>query len=131
MGTVNDAIFANKLGHFYLAFAQGLGDYLHTHIGHLPQDRIRVLSDEQTRIITYANTFFSLSDKIAFEQSDTYFKKVSDSIDAINAAIKKMDDINKVIIISSGVITLAAAIVTQNGGGIVSSLQTIIGAAKG
>lgn len=131
MGTANDAVFANKLGHFYLTFAQGLGDYLHTHIGSLPQDRVRVLSDEQTRVITYANTFFSLSDKIAFEQSDIYFKGVSDSIDTINAAIKKMDDINKVIIISSGVITLAAAIVTQNGGGIVSSLQTIIGAAKG
>ena len=130
MGTANDAIFANKLGHFYLTIAQGLGDFLHTHIGTLPQDKVRILSDEQTRVISYANTFFSLSDKIAFEQSDIYFKGVSDAIGTVNDAIRKMEDINKVIIISSGVITLAAAIVTQNGSGIVSSLQTIGAAVK-
>jgi len=103
---------------------------VHTHIGSLSNEKIDALSNDQTTLITYANTFFSLSDKIAFEQSEIYFKGVSDSIDTINEAIKKMDDINKVIKITAGVITLAAAIVTQNGGGIVSSLQTVAGAIK-
>jgi hypothetical protein len=131
MGTVNDAIFANRIGHFYQAIAQRLGDFVHTHIGILPKESIDALSADQTQIITYANTFFSLSDEIAFDQSDIYFKGVSDSIDTINEAIKKMDNINRTITISAGVITLAAAIVSQNGGGIVSSLQTIVTAAKG
>jgi|SRR5882757_2570897 len=130
MSTPDDAIFANKLGHFYQAIAQQLGDFVHTHIGSLSNEKIDALSNDQTTLITYANTFFSLSDKIAFEQSEIYFKGVSDSIDTINEAIKKMDDINKVIKITAGVITLAAAIVTQNGGGIVSSLQTVAGAIK-
>jgi hypothetical protein len=125
---MDDAIFANKLGHFYQGLAQQLGDFVHKNIGSLSDTQIDALSNDQTTLIAYANTFFALSDKIAFEQSETYFKGVSDSIDTINAAMKKMNDINKVTGIIAGVITLAAAIVTQNGSGIVSSLQTIAGA---
>lgn len=125
---MDDAAFANKLGHFYQALAQQLGDSIHTNIGSLSDDKIDALSNDQTTLIAYANTFFSLSDKIAFERSATYFKGVSDTIDSINEAIKKMNDIDKVVSITAGVITLAAAIVTENGSGIVSSLQTIAGA---
>jgi len=49
MGTVNDAIFANKLGHFYLDIAQDLGDFVHTHIGTLSREDIATLSDGQTQ----------------------------------------------------------------------------------
>lgn len=55
----------------------------------------------------------------------------SDTIDSIDNAVKGINDINKAITIAAGLITLAAAIVTENGGGIVSSLQTIAGAVKG
>lgn len=128
MGTTDDAIFANKLGHFYQALAQQLGDFVHKNIGSLSDEKIDALSNDETTLIAYGNTFFSLSDKIAFEQSETYFKGVSDSIDTITVAMKKMNNINKVVGITAGVITLAAAIVTQNGSGIVSSLQAIAGA---
>jgi len=131
MGTVNDAIFANKLGHFYQNMADGLGEFLHTHIGTLPKNQVTSLADQQNQIINYANMFFALSDRIAFEESETYFKGVSDSIDSIDKAVKGINDINKAITIAAGLITLAAAIVTENGGGIVSSLQTIAGAVKG
>jgi hypothetical protein len=131
MGTLYDAIFANKLGHFYQNMSQGLGGFVHTHIGTLSKDQIDSLADTQSQFINYANTFFSLSDKIAFEQSETYFKGVSDSIDTINDAVKKMDDINKIITVSAGVLSLALAIVSENGSGIVSSLQTIVTAIKG
>ncbi|HWK06869.1 MAG TPA: hypothetical protein VNS58_24715 [Puia sp.] len=131
MGTVNDAIFANKLGHFYQDIAQDLGDFVHTHIGTLSREDIATLSDGQTRVINYANQFFSLSDKIAFEQSESYFNGVSNAIDSYDKAIKEIHDINRVIIISTGVISLALAIVSQNGGGILSSVQTIAGAVKG
>ena len=130
MGTVNDAIFANKLGHFYQDIAQDLGEFVHTHIGALSKEDAATLSDGQTQIINYANQFFSLSDKIAFEQSDIYFEGVSDAIDSLDKAVKEIKDINKVITISAGVISLALAILSENGGGIVSSLQSIVGAVK-
>jgi len=130
MGTVNDAIFANKLGHFYEDLAQQLGGFLHTHIGQLSKDQVDTLSDSETQLNSYANAFFTLSDTIAFQQSDVYFKGVSDTIDAVNADIQKIADINKIITISAGVISLALAIFSENGGGILSSLQTIAGAVK-
>ena len=130
MGTVNDAIFANKLGHFYQDIAQDLGEFVHTHIGQLSNDQIDTLSDDQTTLISYANTFFTLSDNIAFQQSDVYFRGVSDTIDTINADVKKITELNKIITLSAAAISLALAIVSQNGGGILSSLRTIAGAVK-
>ncbi|HEX9512563.1 MAG TPA: hypothetical protein VF939_18855 [Puia sp.] len=131
MGTLNDAIFANRLGHFYQDIAQDLGEFVHTHIGTLSEEDITTLSDGQTQVINYANQFFSLSDKIAFEQSETYFKGVSDAIGTLDNAVKEIHDINRVIAVSAGLITLALAIVSQNGGGILSSVQSIAGAVKG
>jgi hypothetical protein len=130
MGTVNDAAFANKLGHFYQNMADGMGQFIHTQIGTLPKDKVVSLTDQQNQLIHYANLFFVLSDRIAFDQSDTFFKGVSDATDDIDKAVKEIKDVNKAINITAGLITLAAAIVTENGSGIVSSLQTIAGAIK-
>ncbi|HMH21313.1 MAG TPA: hypothetical protein VK563_06040 [Puia sp.] len=130
MGTTDDAKFANTMGHFYQALAGQIGEFLHTHIKSLSDGQIGILSGDEERLISYANTFFSLSDNIAFENSASYFKGVGDATDAIGAAMKKIDDINKVIGIAAGCITLAAAIVSANGQGIVSSCQSILAAAK-
>lgn len=130
MGTENDALFANKLGHFYKNIADGLGQYIHANMGSLPADQVNKLSDQLDQLINYANMFFGISDRIAFEASQNYFKGVSDAIDSIDKAVKEIKDINKAITITAGLLTLAAAIVTENGSGIVSSLQTIAGAIK-
>ena len=130
MGNAEDAVSANTLGHFYQALAEQIGDFLHTNISRLSGHEIDLLSGDQDRLISYANTFFSLSDKIAFENSATYFKGVSNATDAVNAALKKIDDINKVINIAAGSITLAASILSKNGKGILSSCDSILTALK-
>jgi hypothetical protein len=129
MDTIDNAEFANDLGHFFQTVAQETGDYLHSNIDTLSRDRIDLLSDEQTRLITYANTFFSLSDAIAFDGSDPYFKAVSAATDQINQNLKTMKDVDKVINITAGIISMASAIVSRNGGGILSSLQGVLNAA--
>jgi hypothetical protein len=130
MGNTEDAIFANTLGHFYQDLAQQIGDFLHTHISSLSGHEIDLLSGDQDRLISYANTFFSLSDKIAFENSAVYFEGISNATDAVNKALKKIDDINKVINIAAGTITLAASILSMNGKGILSSCDSILAAVK-
>lgn len=128
MGTVADAMFANALGHSYQQIAQQLGDYLHQNIGKLPKDRADVLMSEQSRVISYANTFYSLSDNIAFADSGKYFDAITRAMSDIDVAIRKIDDVNRVLTITGGVISLAAAVVSQNGSGIVTALQSIGGA---
>jgi hypothetical protein len=130
MGTTDDALFANTLGRFYQGLAQQVGDFLHTNIASLSDSEIDVISDDQTRLTTYANTFFSLSDNIAFENSAVYFKGVSDATGTIDTALKKISDTNKVINIAAGCITLAASIASKNGSGITSSLQSVLSALR-
>jgi hypothetical protein len=130
MDTIDNAEFANNLGHFFQTVAQQTGDFLHSNIDTLSRDRIDLLSDEQTRLITYANTFFSLSDAVAFDGSDQYFKAVSAATDQINQNLKTMKDVDKVINITAGIISMASAIVSRNGGGILSSLQSVLKAAS-
>jgi hypothetical protein len=130
MDTIDNAVFANNMGHFFQTIAQQAGDFLHSNIDSLTRDRIDLLSDEQTRVITYANTFFSLSDAIAFDGSDPYFTAVSAATDKISQSLKEMKDVDKVINVTAGIISMAAAIVSRNGGGILSSLQTVLNAAS-
>jgi hypothetical protein len=130
MGTTDNATFANALGHFYQNLAQQVGDYLHTNIQTLSNSDMDLISQDQIRLTSYATTFFSLSDSIAFEGSDAIFAGVSNATGTINAALKKINDTNKVINIAAGCITLAASIASKNGDAVKTSLQSILSAIK-
>jgi hypothetical protein len=131
MDTVQAAQFANDIGRFYQTLAGQVGDYLHQNIGTISTSQQSILSDDQTRLITYSNTFFSLSDTIAFAGADDYFQKVTNSTAQITDALNHMQTVDKIITISAGVITLAAGIVSQNGSTIIGSLQSIAQCIKG
>jgi hypothetical protein len=130
MGTLEDAQFANQLGHLYQLVAQQIGDYLANNIDELTKEEIDTINNYQTEIISYANTFYSLSDNIAFTGSDQYFNQINDASGQINDALNHLDNINKIINISAGIITLAAAVMTGNGPVIVTSIATIVSFTK-
>ncbi|HLZ16327.1 MAG TPA: hypothetical protein VKQ08_04780 [Cyclobacteriaceae bacterium] len=131
MTPLENAQFANQLGHFYQSVAAQIGNYIHENIGTpgLSRPDLDILSDDQTRIISYANTFFSLSDKIAFADSDVSFGKITAAQEEIKNAVTHIDNSNKAIGIAGGVISLAAAVVTCNASGIATSLGSILAAA--
>ncbi len=130
MGTLEDAQFANQLGHLYQSAAQQIGDYLTNNIDQLTKEEIDTVNSYQTTIINYANTFYSLSDNIAFTGSDVYFNQINDATGQIKDALNHLDNVNKIINISAGIITLAAAVMTGNGPLIVTSIATIVSITK-
>ncbi|HEY2580325.1 MAG TPA: hypothetical protein VGI43_00875 [Mucilaginibacter sp.] len=130
MGTAADATFANQLGHFYESVGDQIANYINQHVDTLSQSDLGSLSDSQTAISNYANQFFTLSDNIAFADSDGYFTQITAATGEITQALNTIAETNKIINIVAGVITLAEAVVTANGGGIVSSLSGLIGAIR-
>ncbi len=125
MDVVQAAQFANDIGRFYQTLAGQIGDYLHQNIGIISDSQMSILSDDQTRTISYSNTFFALSDTIAFAGADDYFQKVKAATGQITASLEHIQKVDKIISISAGVIGLGAGIVSQNGGMITGALQSI------
>lgn len=127
MDTFDYAGFANAMGGFYQQIAHAMGDYLQNNITTLAASpgQFRVFCDEQARIISYANTFYSLSDQIAFAGADALYKSVTTATAGMNTDIRKIESADKWINFSAGIISLGTAIVSRNGGGILSSIQVI------
>ena len=127
MDTFDYAQFANQIGGFYQQVAHAMGDYLQNNITTLAADpgQLRTFCDEQSRIISYANTFYALSDKIAFAEASELYRSVLSATAALNTDIRHIEQVDKWINFSAGVINLASAIVSKNGGGITSSVQSI------
>lgn len=130
MDQVAAAQFANFIARFYQNLATRVGDYLHENIGDIPGDQFTILSNDQTRLISYSNTFFALSDAIAFQGADVYFKKVQDATDDINQALQHIEKADTVITIAANVITLAGGIVSKNTSMITTALTGLKGAVK-
>jgi len=127
MDQVAAAQFANYMGRAYQTLAQQVGDKLHEQIGNIPNSQLSILSQDQIRLLSYSNTFFALSDSIAFQGADVYFRKVQDATAAINDALKNIREISKVISISANFITLAGGLVSQN----TTLIQAALNALKG
>jgi len=130
MDPVAAAQFANFIARFYQNLGRQIGDFIHDHIGDIPNDRLSILSDDETRMISYSNTFFALSDTIAFKGADVYFKKVQDATGDIHDALKHMQKADTVITIAANLIALAGGIVSKNTGMITTALTALKGAAK-
>jgi len=130
MDQVAAAQFANFVARFYQNLAVQVGDYLHDNIGIIPGDKLSILSDDQTRLISYSNTFFALSDAIAFQGADVYFKSVQDATGEINDALKQIAKVDQVITIAANALALAGGIVSKNTGMITAALTALKGAIK-
>jgi hypothetical protein len=125
MDPIAAAEFANLIGRFYQTLATQVGDYIHEKMGSITKDEFSILSGDQTRLITYSNTFFALSDRIAFDGAEIYFQKVRDAMGQINEALKHIDKVDKVIEISAHVISLAGGIVSKNPAMIKAALSAL------
>src|SRR5258707_7991765 len=130
MDQVAAAQFANLIGRFYQTLAMQIGDYLHENIGIITTDQVSILSDDQTRLISYSNTFFALSDAIAFEGADVYFRGVQDATGQITDSLKHIGKVDKAIAISANVLSLAGGIVSKNTAMILAALSSLKGDIK-
>jgi hypothetical protein len=127
MADFNFAAFANSIGNFYQLIDQEMGNFLQNNITELDAipRQLDDFTDKQSTIQAYANTFFHLSDKIAFDGAAESFKKISETTASLNDDIRKIEKVDKWINFSAGVISLGLAIITKNNSGIISSLQSI------
>ena len=130
MGTPADAQFASQLGNFYQGLDELLDEFLDDNETNISPDQQKDLLAQQSKMIDLSNTFIALSDNIAFQNSATYYKGITDATTAVNTALKKISDTDKVVSIVAGCITLAEAIVSKNGGGVQTSVQSILSAVK-
>ena len=126
MDQVAAAQFANFMARFYQNMAAQVGDTLHQSIGVIPDSQASILADDQMRLLSYSNTFFSLSDAIAFQGADEYFQSARDATGQIADALKHIDKIDKVISITANVIGLGGGIVSKN----TSMMETALMALK-
>jgi hypothetical protein len=120
---------AIDIGNLYQGIAQEMGNYLQANIATLVRDpvNLKIFTDDQTRILSYANTFYSLGDRIAFANDEQYFQRLDAATNAINANIRTIKALDKWIGFAGSVISLGASIATGNGAGILSSVEGILG----
>lgn len=120
---------AIDLGNLFQQIAHQMGDYLQANINDMKNNpaALSKFTDDQTRILSYANTFYSLGDKIAFANDEQYFNQVDAATKAINANLQTIKDVDKWIGFAGAVISMAASIASGNGSGILSSAETILG----
>lgn len=127
MDNFNYAGFANSIGNFYQLVYQEMGDFLQDNITTLAanEEQLNDFTDKQSSIKAYANTFFQLSDSIAFAGAAESFKKITAATATLNDDIRKIEKVDKWINFSAGIINLGLAITSKNNSGIISSLQSI------
>jgi len=126
MTALDQAQFAYDTGRFYQTVARQIGDFLHDNIKELSDRQLSILSDDQTRLISYSNTFFSLTEDITFDGAAPYFRSVTNATKQITDAIDHIQKVSDIISISAGVIGVAAGILSQNGPLIASSLAAVL-----
>jgi hypothetical protein len=86
--------------------------------------QLKALQDK----LTYnSNQFFELADTITFGADQQYFDKATQATTVINANLQKIATTDKWIAFAAAVVSLGESILTVNGGGIVSSVSTILG----
>ena len=123
-----NTVLALELGRFYKGVAFEISEYIYHNISTIPKDQLTKLFDDETRISTYANTFFSLAENLVFSD-DTQIVSLTNATEEVNIALKKIKKLNKIINISASVITLATAILNGNPQTIAKSVAEVIGAA--
>jgi hypothetical protein len=126
MTPLEEAQFAYDTGRFYQTIARQIGDFIHEHISDLSDRELSIISDDQTRLISYSNTFFSLTTDISFDGAAPYFLDVKNATTQITDALGHIQSVSDIIGISAAVIGVAAGILSQNGGLIASSLTAVI-----
>jgi hypothetical protein len=125
MDSLKAAEFASNLAQYYQDLADKTEDFLYVNRRKISKVQEHDLSSQFNQLLSYSNKFAALSDGIAFTGADEYFQKVLDANTQITDALNTMKTVDKVINITAGVIGLAENLVTENGGGILNSLETI------
>jgi hypothetical protein len=126
--TNGSAALAIELGKTFQLIAQQMGNYLQDNIIEMAKDpaSLHTFTDDQSRVLSYSNTFFSLGARLAFQNADASIAAVQEATKAINANLNSIQKTDKWINFAGAVITLGAAIVTGNFGNIVGSAEAIL-----
>ena len=116
---------ADDLGALFKTIAANIGSYLHDNPG-LADDQYDQLLAYQGKALNCSNKFIELSDKITFANDQQYFQKVDEATAAIKANLETIATTDKWITFAGAVVSLGTSILSANGGGIISSVSTIL-----
>jgi len=122
----DSAKLAFATGKMFQAVAGAIEDFVLNSppLGDDVNARLQALQNELTH---NADQFFELADTITFGTDQQFFDKVTQATTVINANLQKITTADKWIAFAGAVVSLGTSILTVNGGGIVSSVSTILG----
>lgn len=106
-----------------LAFA--LGQYRFDNWDDLSAAQRAKLGDLQWTLLNYSSDFTLQAMKITLQDVDATLQKIKGATDLAQAAIKKIQAVNKIFKVAVAGTVLGAAIVTGNATGIASALQGV------
>lgn len=127
--SIDFAALAIALGKTYQQIAAQMGNYLQNNITNMVNDpaALTLFTDDQSRVLSYSNTFFLLGAKIAFQDAGPYIAAVQHATSAINENLDSINQTDKWIDLAAGVISLGVSVVSGNGSGMVSAAESILG----
>src|SRR6185437_2981947 len=111
--TNGSAALAIELGKTFQLIAQQMGNYLQDNIIDMAKDpaSLHTFTDDQSRFLSYSNTFLSLDARLAFQNADALIAAVQEATIAINVNLFSVQNAVEWIDFAGAVITLGVAIV--------------------
>lgn len=115
----------NELANNFLALAQTLGDYRYKKNSSLTKSQNQKLREAHKRTLDYSDDLYTLSATLVMNDVETSLSKLNAITKKIKETYKSISSVQKVINISTSVVTLGASIFSLNPQAIVDSLGNL------
>lgn len=117
---------ARQLSRWFHDLSVELGNYRFDHWNDLSPTRRKALEDAQWSLLSSSSDMTTLAVNITLDDSEKEFKDLQQATDKAKNTVKTLDNIRTVLQVATALVTLAAAIVSENPSAIIGALQGVI-----
>jgi hypothetical protein len=125
MATNQNADYCHQLGHIFTDAAQQVGKFLYDHSDTLDDADKKILRKHLKSLTDYGNQFLTLSDQLAFSEAEPFLTQLCTESENIKKSLQKINQVNKIVAVSSGLVSVALGILTHNNGAIQNAAQSV------
>ncbi len=112
----------NTLANQFLALAQSIGDYRYTNYDTLTKVQNRKLREAHKRTLDHSDALYTVSATLVMKDVEETLAEIESITLQINSTYKTLENVQKVINIATGVVTLGASIFSLNPQAIITAL---------
>ena len=112
----------NQLATHFLEMAQEVGHYRQQQYDKLTVTERTELKDRESKILDYSNELYTLSATLVMNDVQTALANINQVTAGIKTTYKTLQNVQKAIDVAASVVTLGAAIVSQNPQAIAQSI---------